>query len=785
MNNTENNTQTESVQPNDSDLKLHAELIDEIISQLESFFASHLNDLFQKLDNYLFSAADEATNTDQQNNLFESMNAMRDNRKPIAQSFIDELSFYLQPMSSLDSLPERKPVKKTQVLGLVEENEMDEMVVLTSISRKAEMDNAEAINHLILRIKELGQENDDIFHGEALEPKRFCDAIHAAVTKTNLIDEQKMLLYRFFNEVLMVDLKQFYDTLNNLFVAQGILPEIIYTGYSVAQSNNANLQESSETAVDNNVSNVPAPAMHRPQARRAFGSGMSGYNQGVAAQAQSQAQAQANIGPAGQEFSAGVPVGQVRKRLENYVGGNQANIDPAGTANFYSQQQVMTALTNLQVQINDLTKTPLVFDAGQIKKAILSSIGETDGGAITKSVHHFSEKTIDFIKLIFDAIIEEESITAEIKTLLLSLQIPVIKAAMQDADFFVDDQHPARQLLDKIAEAGVGVSDLEDPVYIDIEKIVRRLLNDYDEDVVAFTTALNELSQFTEEIYRKAQEAEVESQKNVKRAHAKSVVLREIRKITIGKALPEGIRTLVLKVWPSMLFNHFLRQGKSNDEWVELLMILQKIIESVQPRFLTDDLGLSHEDIIQTTRSRLAKFKRNKDVVDQVISDLEVTYEEIKVEIARQEELKNSEIDDPGRTGQAGSTELEPECNEEEALELDRLEAEEAAELAELEEDPELIAKEKIAKLPADITPNSWFIVYNGEDKPVRRLKLAAILVHDASMVFVDYMGKVIIEKDAEVFADEFEKGLSALIMQHSVFDHALNSALETIKPDE
>ena len=87
----------------------------------------------------------------------------------------------------------------------------------------------------------------------------------------------------------------------------------------------------------------------------------------------------------------------------------------------------------------------------------------------------------------------------------------------------------------------------------------------------------------------------------------------------------------------------------------------------------------------------------------------------------------------------------------------------------------------KISSLPEGVGPGSWFIVYNGEDKPVRRLKLAVILVHDASMVFVDHLGNVVIEKDAGVFADEIEKGLSGIIMQHSVFDHALHSALETI----
>ncbi|VAW68160.1 hypothetical protein MNBD_GAMMA08-1216, partial [hydrothermal vent metagenome] len=499
----------------------------------------------------------------------------------------------------------------------------------------------------------------------------------------------------------------------------------------------------------------------------------------------------AQMGPSGQAYSAGVPVGQVRESIENYVGGSQADAAPAGGAGYYSQQQVMTALTDLQAPPENLSQTPLVFDANQIKKAVLSSIGESEGGAVTKAVHHVSEKTIDFIKLIFDAIIDEDSITDEIKTLLLSLQIPVIKAAMLDADFFVDDQHPARQLLDKIAEAGVGVSEHKDPVYIDIEKIVRKLLNDYDDDVVAFTVALDELKELTEEIYRVARETEAKSQKMVKMAQAKSVVLQEIRKITIGKELPEGIRTLVLKVWPSMMFNHFLKNGKANDEWVELLIILQKIIESVQPIYskeALEELGLSNQDIVEATQNKLANCNKGKKLVKQVITDLEATYEALMSTSDLSEDVEKNADEpqvDANLTAESANNERVTEAEtlsgevadeDEEALDLGSSGA-----LTEEALDPEVIAKEKISKLPEGVAPGAWFIVYNGEDKPVRRLKLAVILVHDASMVFVDHLGNVVIEKDAGIFTDEVDKGLSGLIMQHSVFDHALHTALETI----
>jgi len=837
--------ENENDQGLDEQPKYYTELVDEIISQLEEFFATHLEDVFKKADNYLFDAANGATSTAEQNGLFECMNAIRVDKKLMQQGFVDELSSYLQPMSELDELPAKKKSKKTAALGLIEQNEMDEMVTLTTISSKAAMDHSESINNLITRFKELGKYNDDIFHGEALEPKRLCDAMHEAVSQTELIDGNRLVVYRFFNEALIKDIGKLYETLNNLLIEQGILPEIDFSGMAPHYEESAYQDEVIEEDVP--PQGAPPPqgrrafgsgmqgyAGHRPAApmnggapgvpgspppspmspqpyqqspgngyassapaapRRAFGSGMQGYAQGDG-QNNSQAARTAPVtGPAGQEYSAGLPVGQVRESIENYVGGSQRDAATSGGAGYYSQQQVMTALTDLQAPAADLSQTPLVFDANQIKKAVLSSIGETEGGAVTKAVHQVSEKTIDFIKLIFDAIIDEESITDEIKTLLLSLQIPVIKAAMLDGDFFVDDKHPARQLLDKIAEAGVGVSEHNDPVYIDIEKIVRKLLNDYKDDVVAFTVALDELKELTEEIYRKARDTEAASQKTVKMAHAKSIVLQEIRKITIGKELPEGVRTLVLKIWPSMMFNHFLKNGKANDEWVELLMILQKIIESVQPinsKQELEELGLTNHDIVEATRSKLANCKKGKKVADAVIHDLEATYDSLMStpDIAEASdvpevdtELLNQNIDGESPEEPVAEKDVDEnaELNPEEELELDQEEALAEAE-PEPEVDPEVVAKEKIGKLPEGVAPGAWFIVYNGEDKPVRRLKLAVILVHDASMVFVDHLGNVVIEKEADVFADEIEKGLSGIIMQHSVFDHALHTALGAIE---
>jgi len=215
-------------------------------------------------------------------------------------------------------------------------------------------------------------------------------------------------------------------------------------------------------------------------------------------------------------------------------------------------------------------------------------------------------------------------------------------------------------------------------------------------------------------------------------------------------------------------------------------------VQPISSKAEMEELGLTNHDIIEATRNKLAHCKKGKKVVEAVMLDLEATYESIMSTTDIADDLAAPQVDEtlvdkkssdselPEDTETTAEAEAETEAESDEELELDQEEAQAEAE-PEPEIDPEVVAKEKIARLPEGVSPGAWFIVYNGEDKPVRRLKLAVILVHDASMVFVDHLGNVVIEKEADVFADEIEKGLSGIIMQHSVFDHALHSALETI----
>ncbi|HEY9051657.1 MAG TPA: DUF1631 family protein, partial [Gammaproteobacteria bacterium] len=204
----------------------YSSLVDNIYSKLEFFFSGCMTALFEKADDFLFDAANKAGNIAQQNNLFEFMNALRAQKQAIEKGFVNELNYYLKPIAKCKELPKKKQHKKSEELGLIDQDEMDQMVALTTISSKAAMDMREALSHLDARLEHLGVLNTAIFHDKALDPKIVCEALQEALEFTDFSKDNKLILYKIFDQEVVRKLKELYKELNQLMIDEGILPQI-------------------------------------------------------------------------------------------------------------------------------------------------------------------------------------------------------------------------------------------------------------------------------------------------------------------------------------------------------------------------------------------------------------------------------------------------------------------------------------------------------------------------------------------------------------------------------
>ncbi|GJJ04178.1 hypothetical protein RugamoR64_47160 [Duganella rhizosphaerae] len=110
------------------------------------------------------------------------------------------------------------------------------------------------------------------------------------------------------------------------------------------------------------------------------------------------------------------------------------------------------------------------------------------------SLSRTDESTIDLLSAIFDTVFHDQNISQEIRDLIRFLQIPVLKAALVDKNFFFQEAHPARRLIDLLSRMGWEQrKGPEDPLFQAMQRSVDRVGRDYDHELSVFTEAVNEL----------------------------------------------------------------------------------------------------------------------------------------------------------------------------------------------------------------------------------------------------------------------------------------------------
>ena len=845
----------------------YTDLIGEIKAHLCEHLKEHITTMLSSADKDLFDLSESASNNEDRARYFELMTQLRNIRHILSDNFIKKASEYLKPYTEVES---KDAFSGEEELSLVGQEEMEDMVLIKSMSTKAASASRERLSHLEKRFEDLALKTPAVFEKTALSPVNFCQAFNDSL---GIIFDlrSKKTLFDLFETYTLSTLGVVYDEINQMMIDAGILPEIRLSGTGnpaakqqpkqpASDSQSANKQDydvgddfhespssgksgggpidnragaqsggstTGSSPADQNTAAVSTNTQAQPasNAQSGAGSGMSAAS-GISPYSDPNSPRYAGgdtggdtgggtggdtgggtgggtggdtggdtgggtgsdtgVGTGGgtsggtgggestdgyhpnyQHQTAGMPANQVGHVLTDYfgapiTGGIPSSEDDssiaaqtAGSAQYLGHSEILTALSDVQKQPEFINPTELKFDSNAIKQSVLSSIAKQSGGVVTKRINQIAEKTINFIEMIFDAIIDDDSISDTIKTLLLRLQIPVIKASMLDQEFFIYDDHPARVLLDKIAETGIGVTDRDNEIYNTLDKIIHKIVSEYDLHTGTFQDALDVLSKFINRRERIAKEKEEAEQQKVLKEHARNTILKTLRSVTQNKRLPESIHALVLRRWPTLLFNHYVDFGKENDAWVHIVEILRDIIESIQPPETPEDLArmkANRTELTNLAREYLSRTNQSKKDLDSVISDLESTYDFI-------EEKSNFATEQVESAIEAISSE----------------EPEEKPALPKVEEAPKQV-------LPPNIMPGMWFKVYTGEDTRPRRCKLSVIIVGESKLVFVNYAGEFIIEKSFDEFSEELDLYQSKIIMDHSVFDHALHSVITKIK---
>jgi hypothetical protein len=130
---------------------------------------------------------------------------------------------------------------------------------------------------------------------------------------------------------------------------------------------------------------------------------------------------------------------------------------------------------------------------------------------VVNAVDRQSSDIINLVNLLYEAIWQDPSVPIPIKELIGRTQITIIKVAIKDVEFFNNERHPARTILNEFASAGIGWTEVEalekDPLYQKIREQVDQIVA-YQNDNQLFIDLIEDFRNFKAEEAAKTRQLE-------------------------------------------------------------------------------------------------------------------------------------------------------------------------------------------------------------------------------------------------------------------------------------
>jgi len=716
-----------------SDSEKYKKVIDQVVTCANSHLYILMNQMLSSADSTLFDQAEQAKSDEERMQYMDCTKIFRTEKNDLSHHFFVNLNNALTVHTNATSSE-----SENGELSLVDQDEMEEMVAITTMHSKALNIYGEEVNHLEARIEYLELMYENIFDKEALDPKHICEVFQKTIENIDIAIEVKLIFYKLFDQEVCSKLGVMYKSINQILIDNDIMPEIILKTTKNEEVDHTEEEVSSRVATYYDPSeNVATDFIPRTKAdiSRVVNEFMSG-----------------DMTITGNEIE--LPESFLRTPTKQDLDGK----------NCYERKEVVKALSNLQRKLTLLQNESECLTTEKIKQELLADISKQHGGIVDKNVNILDERSIDFVGMMFGAIADDKTVSEIMTNLIYQLQIPVIKVAMSDNHLFEEEDHPARATVDLLTTAGKGINVKEDRLYNELEEIVDSILDEFDVDIETFERAVDELENIINKEAEINNETERQQQKQILQEHARNIVVTQLKMVSCNRQIPNNVRPLVLKHWSTLMLNRYIRHGRDSTQWLQSVLLLKLLLKCLQPIRFKSQYHLvktHHMAIIEAVNDELYETQQDKNDIANQIETLKSHFMQL--------------IDD---YGYKIADEENNELAEEELIEDSSKDTEE--ELQNIQQQTE-IAKQKIAQLAGNTKPGVWYEIYNGEDKAIRRLKLSVILTDAAKLIFVDRKGMKVIEKDAEDFARELEENRSRVLADHSTFDHALGQVIHSM----
>ncbi|MBI1891968.1 MAG: DUF1631 family protein [Burkholderiales bacterium] len=589
--------------------------------------------------------------------------------------------------------------KCEQALALVSYDEMDNKVLLSNMARPFELKYSEQYQTLGIRLASLTDQDELSLANNPFRPDVFLTAMNDAWTEFNPDVDAHPLVLPLMQQEVFFDMGPILHSVNESLISHGILPSMS-DAYRIKKTTDAGAAKP-----DANVNE---------ELRR-----MLGYGE-----------------EAGQAGSPGqmLQIGAVGNQLLGFLAGMQKTL-------LDQQLAGMTAASALSTEV-----------LANIKR-------QAPQGALTR----VDENTIDLLTKVFDTMFSDQNIETEMKGLMGVLQVPVLKAALLDKEFFFQREHPARRLVDMLTKLSIAWDKSkgeDDPLYQTVKRIVDRIQTEFDRELSVFSDVMNDLESFAKE-EEKITEQTLSTPiagalKKEKYTQAQKVAKNEVAmRIGTGEVVA-FVETFLENKWVNVLTIAYTMQDEKPQAVESAVSTMDDLVWSVKPKITMED----RKELIGKLPSILQRLNKWLNVVKwdeaervKFFADLAETHASIV----------------------RAPLPMTPERRLEIAVEVAKKAAERRLQkLANAKPEPEADEfDEKIKSLER----GAWFNFFSDDFNAIKRAKLSWVSPMKSLFIFTSHNKEDTFQLTDKDLAQRMRKNTAQQVMAEGLVDRALTQA--------
>jgi len=274
--------------------------------------------------------------------------------------------------------------------------------------------------------------------------------------------------------------------------------------------------------------------------------------------------------------------------------------------------------------------------AEQLRREVLAGARRMGIGGDDLGLSNTHQDAVDLVGMLFDVLLDERDFEPGVRSRISRMLVPYVKVAVKDRRMFLYKKHPARRLLNAVAEAcegNRGEAPQERELLNHVDAMIDRLVAEYNEDLAIFETLEQELRTFMSHQRKRVELVErraTEAQRGRERLeHARLEAAADLARRRGDRRLPQALEEFVSQYARHHLAQVILREGRESPRYGEALYAIAGLLAT----FDHAELGEMPEPLHERARAKLLAILASSGCVgeaaEQALQTLQLTLEQV------------------------------------------------------------------------------------------------------------------------------------------------------------